>query len=309
MSKILVTGGAGFIGSNLVDKLIDSGHDVVVIDNLFSGKKEYLNPQAKFYQIDINDGDKVADVFSKELFNYVYHLAAQIDVRRSVDDPVFDNQINIVGALNILKNCRNYEVKKIMFASSGGAIYGFPEKIPTPETSPTYPVSPYGINKLSFEKYLNYYYRVYNQPYIAFRLANVYGPRQYKGGEAGVVSIFINNIVNDNVSHIYGDGFQTRDYIFVDDVVRAFMSGLDNDIIGEFNVGTGTEKNLLDIIFAIESSYNSKMKLEYLPAKAGEERFSCLDYSKIKSVLNWEPKIDLNTGIDLTVKWSKDIIN
>ncbi len=307
MLKILVSGGAGFIGSNLVDKLVELGHQVVVIDNLFSGKKEYLNPQNKFYQVDINDEKKVADIFSEEKFDYVYHLAAQIDVRRSVDDPILDNQINIIGALNILKNCYDNKVKKIMFASSGGAIYGFPEKIPTPETYPTYPVSPYGINKLSFEKYLNYYYKVYGQTYIAFRLANVYGPRQYKGGEAGVVSIFINNIVNDKVSYIYGDGFQTRDYIFVDDVVRAFISGLDNDIQGEFNIGTGVEKNLLDIIFAIESADGSKMKLEYLPAKVGEERSSCLDYSKAKSILKWEPKVDLNTGIDLTIKWAKNI--
>lgn len=307
MSKILITGGAGFIGSTLMDKLIDLGHEVVVIDNLFSGKKEYLNVKAKFYEVDINDEKKVNDIFLKEKFDYVYHLAAQIDVRRSVDDPILDNQINIIGALNILKNCYDNKVKKIMFASSGGAIYGFPEKIPTPETYPTYPISPYGINKLSFEKYLNYYYKVYGQPYIAFRLANVYGPRQYKGGEAGVVSIFINNIVNNNVSYIYGDGFQTRDYIFVDDVIRAFISGLDNDIQGEFNIGTGVEKNLLDIIFAIESADGSKMKLEYLPAKVGEERSSCLDYSKAKSILKWEPKVDLNTGIDLTIKWAKNI--
>lgn len=307
MSKILITGGAGFIGSTLMDKLIDLGHEVVVIDNLFSGKKEYLNVKAKFYEVDINDEKKVNDIFLKEKFDYVYHLAAQIDVRRSVDDPILDNQINIIGALNILKNCYDNKVKKIMFASSGGAIYGFPEKIPTPETYPTYPISPYGINKLSFEKYLNYYHKVYGQPYIAFRLANVYGPRQYKGGEAGVVSIFINNIVNNNVSYIYGDGFQTRDYIFVDDVIRAFISGLDNDIQGEFNIGTGVEKNLLDIIFAIESADGSKMKLEYLPAKVGEERSSCLDYSKAKSILKWEPKVDLNTGIDLTIKWAKNI--
>ncbi len=307
MSKILITGGAGFIGSTLMDKLIDLGHEVVVIDNLFSGKKEYLNVKAKFYEVDINDEKKVNDIFLKEKFDYVYHLAAQIDVRRSVDDPILDNQINIIGALNILKNCYDNKVKKIMFASSGGAIYGFPEKIPTSETYPTYPVSPYGINKLSFEKYLNYYHKVYGQPYIAFRLANVYGPRQYKGGEAGVVSIFINNIVNNNVSYIYGDGFQTRDYIFVDDVIRAFISGLDNDIQGEFNIGTGVEKNLLDIIFAIESADGSKMKLEYLPAKVGEERSSCLDYSKAKSILKWEPKVDLNTGIDLTIKWAKNI--
>ena len=309
MSKILVTGGAGFIGSNLVDKLIELDHRATVIDNLFSGKKEYLNPSAKFYNLDINDKKEVEAVFLKEQFDYVYHLAAQIDVRHSVEDPVLDNHVNVLGALNILANCLKYKVKKIFFTSSGGAIYGFPEKIPTPEDYPTFPVSPYGINKLSFEKYLNYYYRVFGQKYIAFRLANVYGPRQYKGGEAGVIAMFINNAVNEKISYINGDGFQTRDYIFVDDVITALISGLNNDIIGEFNIGTGVEKNLLDIVFAIESANKCKMKLEYLPAKLGEERSSCLDALKARAVLRWEPKIDLNAGIDLTIAWSKKQMN
>ncbi len=309
MFKILVTGGAGFIGSNLVDKLIELGHQVTVIDNLFSGKEEYVNPLAQFHNLDINDNEGVKAVFLKGQFDYVYHLAAQIDVRHSVEDPVFDNKVNVLGALNILNNCLKYKIKKIFFTSSGGAIYGFPEKIPTPEDYPTFPISPYGINKLNFEKYLNYYYRVFGQQYIAFRLANVYGPRQYKGGEAGVISIFINNAVSGNTSYINGDGFQTRDYIFVDDVVMALISGLNNDITGEFNIGTGIEKNLLDIVFAIESANNCKMKLEYLPAKLGEERSSCLDNSKAQAVLGFEPQVDLNTGINLTIEWSKKQIN
>lgn len=305
MSKILVSGGAGFIGSNLVDSLIALGHQVVVLDNLFSGRKDYINPQARFYQVDIANQKEVAEIFSAENFSYVYHLAAQIDVRRSVDDPAFDNQVNVLGGLNILSNCLKYKVKKIFFTSSGGAIYGRPDKIPTAEDYPAYPLSPYGVSKLSFEKYLSYYHRVFGQEYIAFRLANVYGPRQYRGGEAGVVSIFIDNAVNDRTSHIFGDGFQTRDYVFVSDVVSALLSGLDSEAIGEFNIGTGLEKNLLDIILAIEAAQGKKMKLEYLPAKPGEERFSCLDCSRAKKVLNWSPRVELTEGIKLTLAWSE----
>ncbi|MDD3711069.1 MAG: NAD-dependent epimerase/dehydratase family protein [Patescibacteria group bacterium] len=305
MSKILVSGGAGFIGSNLVDKLVELGHQVVVIDSLFSGKKEYLNQSATFYQLDIFSPE-VSTIFAEEKFDYVYHLAAQIDVRKSVEDPIFDNQVNILGGLNILSNCQKYKVKKIMFASSGGAIYGFPKEIPTPETYPPYPVSPYGINKLSFEKYLNYYYRVLGQEYVALRLANVYGPRQYKGGEAGVISIFVDNAVNGKKSYIYGDGFQTRDYIYVDDVVNAFISAMTDGVIGEFNIGTGVEKNLLDIILAIENALDQKVEVEYLEPKMGEERRSCLDFSRVQDAIGWKPQIDFNQGIKKTINWSKN---
>lgn len=309
MSKILVTGGAGFIGSSLVDKLISIGHQVVIIDNLFSGKEEYINSLSFFYNIDICNKDAVSEIFNKEKFDYVYHLAAQIDVRKSVEDMVFDNQVNVLGGLNILENCYKHNIKKIIFASSGGAAYGFPEKIPTAEDSPTNPVSPYGINKLCFEKYLNYYYKVFGQKYMAMRLANVYGPRQYKGGEAGVIAIFINNAVENNTSYVYGDGLQTRDFIYIDDVINAFISVLDNDIVGEFNVGTKIEKNLIDIILAIELAIGEKIKVEHKDAKLGEERRSCLDYTKAKNVLNWQPQMDLNQGIKNTIEWSKINLN
>jgi len=191
MSKILVTGGAGFIGSTLIDKLISEGNEVVIIDDLSSGKKEYVNSQAKFYEVDICSAAKIAKIFQKEKFDFVYHLAAQIDVRKSVADPVKDNEINVLGGINIIENCRLNEVKKIIFASTGGAIYGETEEIPTTEISLTYPVSPYGIHKLTLEKYLNYYYQVYGLNYTVLRFANVYGPRQFKGGEAGVIAILL----------------------------------------------------------------------------------------------------------------------
>ncbi|PKM91719.1 UDP-glucose 4-epimerase [Candidatus Falkowbacteria bacterium HGW-Falkowbacteria-1] len=305
MFKILVTGGAGFIGSNLVNKLLDLGHEVVVIDDLSSGKKEYLNPVAKFYHIDIND-KKVNDIFKAESFDYVCHLAAQIDVRKSVENMTFDNQVNVLGGINILKNCHNFNVKKIIFSSSGGAAYGFPDKIPTKEHHPTYPVSPYGINKICFEKYLNYYYKVFGQKYIALRLANVYGPRQYKGGEAGVIANFTSNAIAQKKSFIYGDGLQTRDYIYVDDVVEAFVLSIQSDFIGELNVGTGIEKNLLEVVEAIEASLGSKLEIEYQEAKLGEERRSALDASLAKEKLNWEAKIDLNEGIKRTIEWASN---
>lgn len=305
MSKILVTGGAGFIGSNLVDKLIKLNNEVVVIDNLYSGKKEYLNPRSKFYNLDISD-EKIKDIFQIEKFDYVYHLAAQIDVRKSVDDMEFDNKVNILGSLNILKNCHHFNIKKIIFASSGGAAYGFPEKIPTPETYPDYPVSPYGINKVSFEKYLNYYYKVFSQKYITLRLANVYGPRQYKGGEAGVIAIFTSNAISNKKSYIYGDGLQTRDYVYVDDVINAFILSLESDFVGCLNIGTGIEKNLLEVVRAIESNLNQKLNIEHQDEKVGEEKRSCLDFNKAKKNLNWQAKIDLEEGIKKTIDWVKN---
>jgi UDP-glucose 4-epimerase len=304
MSKILVTGGAGFIGSNLVDRLIDLGHEVVVIDNLFTGKRDYLNPRAKFYEIDICDPE-VKNIFSDEKFEYVYHLAAQIDVRISVDDPALDNKINILGSLNILQNCLDFNVSKIIFASSGGAIYGFPEEIPTPESYMPYPVSPYGINKLCFEKYLNYYYRVFGQKYTSLRLANVYGPRQYKGGEAGVVSIFINSAVREEEASIFGDGLQTRDFTYVDDIVEAFIAAMKKEVVGDFNIGTGLEKSLIDIVSAIENSIGEKMKIKHLDSKKGEERRSCLKFDKAKNILGWEARVELTDGISRTISWSK----
>jgi UDP-glucose 4-epimerase len=309
MAKILVSGGAGFIGSNLVDKLIELGHQVVVVDNLFSGKKDYVNDQAVFYQIDICQASELEEVFAREKFDYVFHLAAQIDVRKSVEDMELDNRINVLGALNVLESSHRHGVKKIIFTSSGGAIYGFPEEIPTPENYATNPVSPYGINKLVFEKYLNYYHRVFGQKYLNARLANVYGPRQYKGGEAGVIAIFINNAVEGKTSYIYGDGLQTRDFIYVDDVVRALVSKMDDETVGTFNIGTGKESSLLEIVSAIEEALGHKIDIEFQPAKLGEERRSCLKTDLAKKVLDWQAQVELSDGIKRTIAWSKDNLN
>lgn len=305
MAKGLVTGGAGFIGSNLADALIANDHNVAIIDNLSAGKREYLNPKAKFYEMDICSKKEVKDVFEKEKFDYVFHLAAQIDVRISVKNPELDNKINVLGGLNVLENCREHKIKKIIFASTGGAIYGNAEEIPTTEKYPTNPISPYGIHKLTFEKYLNYYYKVYGQEYIALRFANVYGPRQFKGGEAGVVSIFVDNAVNDKKSIINGDGKQTRDYIYVDDVIRALTLSMSADYNGEINIGTSKENDLLDIISAIESAMGKAIKKEHGAAKAGEQMRSCLNNDLAKKILEWDTKTDLKEGIKRAIEWSK----
>ncbi|MDD2354095.1 MAG: NAD-dependent epimerase/dehydratase family protein [Patescibacteria group bacterium] len=304
MKKILVTGGAGFIGSNLVDRLIAQDCEVTVVDDLSSGRRDYINPRAKFWKLNIAS-EKIDAIFKAESFDFVYHLAAQIDVRASVANPSFDNQINVLGGLNILDKAKKYGVKKVIFASTGGAIYGETEEIPTTEHAPTYPLSPYGINKLAFEKYLNYYYQVYNLNYTILRFANVYGPRQFKGGEAGVIAIFIDNAIKGQASVMYGDGQQTRDFVFVYDVVSALIKAKEIDCRGEINISMGRETSLLELREKIEEVLGEKIIVNLRPAKLGEQRRSCLSRDRAKAVLNWEPKFDLGQGIRETIDWAK----
>lgn len=306
MPKILVTGGAGFIGSTLVDKLISEGNEVVVIDDLSSGKKDYINPAAKLYKADICSA-KIARIFKKEKFDFVYHLAAQIDVRKSVANPVFDNKVNVLGGLNIIENSRANNVKKFIMASTGGALYGETDEIPTSENCPTYPLSPYGIHKLTLEKYLNYYQQIFGLNYTVLRFANVYGPRQFKGGEAGVVAIFVENGVNGKESMQFGDGLQTRDFVYVDDVVRGLYAAMTIDCHGEINIGSGIESSLLDVRHSIEEALGGPVKIKELPGKPGDVRRSCLSYQRAKDVLNWEPQINLEEGIKRTVAWTKSL--
>lgn len=305
MAKVLITGGAGFIGSSLADKLIESGHEVIIIDNLFSGKEDYIPSQAKFYHLDIVKDD-LSLVFEKEKPDFVFHLAAQIDVRKAVENPDFDVSVNILGGLNVLKNVYKYKVKKIIFSSTGGAVYGEADLIPTPEDYPATPLSPYGIDKLCFEKYLQYYYQVFKQEYTTLRFANVYGPRQYKGGEAGVVAIFCSQIAQNKPMTLNGDGSQTRDFVYVDDVVRALMKAMTVDFNGEINIGSNVESEVKDIIKHIEDYSKKDCVVEKKPAPKGEQQRSFLDSSLAKEVLGWQAEISLEEGIKTTYKWTLD---
>ncbi|MBN1376936.1 SDR family oxidoreductase [Candidatus Woesearchaeota archaeon] len=303
--KCLVTGGAGFIGSNIVDNLIEKNHKVIIIDNLTTGTKENINEKAVFYEMDIRD-KKVEDVFKKEKPEIVFHTAAQIDVRKSVEDPIWDSEINISGSLNILENCKKYNVKKFIFSSTGGAIYGDTENIPTTEKEEAKPISPYGICKLSVEKYLHYYGKIFGLDYVSLRYSNVYGPRQNSKGEAGVVAIFIDKILNNEQPLINGDGKQTRDYVFVKDVVNANMLAFEKNITGIYNIGTANETTVNEIFRLINKNLGNKAEKKHAPAKKGEQQRSCLDYGKAEKALGWKPEYNIEKGIKETVDWFKN---
>jgi UDP-glucose 4-epimerase len=302
MKTILVTGGAGFIGSHLVDKLIDSGYEVAVIDNLSTGSKLNLNKKAKFYKSDIQD-KKVSDIFAKEKPDAVFHYAAQISVRESVSNPLEDAKTNILGSLNIFENCKKYKVKKVIFSSSGGSIYGDTDVFPTDETAKEAPLSPYAVAKLSVEKYLYFYYKSFGLDFVALRLANIYGPRQNSKGEAGVIAIFSGKMIAGEKIYINGSGKQTRDFVFVEDVAEAGKMALEKDKMGVFNLGTGQETDINTLFKKIRKILNSDCEEAHGPAQAGESKRSCLDSSKIKKVLGWSPKYNLDEGLKITADW------
>ncbi len=310
---ILITGGAGFIGSHLADRLIQEGYKVVVVDNLSSGKRKNLNPQAKFYKADIRNKKALTNVFEKEKPRDVFHLAAQINLRKSVDDPVEDAKINILGGLNLIQcfiqsnPLPNWKGAKFIFSSTGGAIYGDTKTIPTSEKFPARPMSPYGIAKLSFEHYLDYYQKVFGLDFVSLRYANVYGPRQNSKGEAGVVAIFCDQILSKNKPVIYGNGQQTRDYVFVDDVVEANILSLQKNVKGVFNIGTGKETSVNQLFQKINKTFDGKIRKKYGPAKKGEQKRSCLDCQKAKKVLGWKNKVELDEGLERTAKWFKNV--
>lgn len=301
--KVLVTGGAGFIGSHIVDALINKGNEVIIVDDLSSGKEEYINKKARFYNLDIQDSNLEA-IFEKEKPDYVTHHAAQKDVRLSVSNPIFDAKINILGTINILQNCVKYNVKKVVFASTGGAIYGEQEIFPAPETHSLRPVSPYGINKLVAEHYLYYYKMIYGLNYISLRYANVYGPRQDPFGEAGVIAIFISKMHKGEQPVINGDGEQTRDFVYVGDVVHANILALMNDVPEYiFNIGTGIETSIAMIFHQIKKIFNSSLQEKYGPAKPGEQIRSVIDCKKAEALLNWRPEMPLIDGLRITSEY------
>jgi UDP-glucose 4-epimerase len=305
MMKVLVTGGAGFIGSHVVDRLVEEGHDVVVVDNLATGKRKNVNRAASLYKLDILSR-RLERVFRNERPNIVIHLAAQVSVRRSVDDPVVDAQVNVLGTLNVLQQAVKHGARKVVFSSSGGAIYGEQEIYPAPESHPTNPLSPYGISKLCGEHYLSYFQRVSGIQAVSLRYANVYGPRQDPDGEAGVVAIFIQRMLNNEQPIINGNGRQTRDFVFVDDVAEANLAAMGQEAQGVYNVGTGTETSINELFRMLAELTGSHCKEVHGPAKAGEQMRSVVDASKIKQELGWDSRVDLAEGLKKTVAYFRE---
>ncbi|HCV42411.1 MAG TPA: UDP-glucose 4-epimerase [Bacteroidetes bacterium] len=301
--KILVTGGAGFIGSHVVDAYVQLGHEVTIIDNLSTGRRENLHPKARFLEIDVRDAGKVAEIFNATHFDLVNHHAAQMDVRRSVDDPVYDASVNILGVLNLIECCVKNGVLRVLFASSGGAIYGEQDYFPADEQHPTRPISPYGVAKLTTENYLFYYKAVHNLDSVCLRYANVYGPRQNPEGEAGVVAIFASRMLAGASPVINGDGRQTRDYVYVGDVVHANVLALNTAGTRIFNIGTGVESDVNALFRHIRNSTRSNVEELHGPAKKGEQLRSVLDARKIQAALGWKVSVSLEEGLQRTVEY------
>lgn len=300
--KLLVTGGAGFIGSHIADGLLAKGHTVHILDNMSSGQQQNIPGAAVFHQLDIQDA-AAAQLIISEKYDAVFHQAAQIDVRKSVEDPGYDARVNIVGSLNLMEACLKAGGTKFIFASSGGAGYGEPDYCPMDERHPIRPLSPYGVAKVSVEQYLYYYHAVHGLPYISLRYANVYGPRQNPHGEAGVVAIFIQRLMGGMQPVINGDGLQTRDYVYVGDVADANLRALTHPTSGCYNVGTGVESTVVDVYEGINERLGRPRTRQHGPAKAGEQRRSVLAWHHIHEQMGWTPRHTLETGLTETVNW------
>lgn len=304
--RVLVTGGAGFIGSHIVDVLIDRGYRVFVIDNLSTGQEENLNPAAQLYKVDVNDHKKTARTFEKIHPAIVFHLAAQINVRASVEDPVSDAETNILASVNLIQLAHQFGVQKFIFSSTGGAIYGNARVLPTPETATAHPLSPYAIGKLTVERYLRFSYRAYKLNSTILRYSNVYGPRQNAEGEAGVIAVFLDRMLRGEQPIINGDGGQTRDYVYVGDVVSANMAALDNPrVTGVFNIGTGVQTDVNEIFHRLNRHFNEKFQEQHGPEKPGETRHSALLSVLAKRRLGWQASVPLTEGIQATILWYK----
>ncbi|MBA7490781.1 UDP-glucose 4-epimerase [subsurface metagenome] len=346
-TTVLVTGGAGFIGSHIVDLLIKNNYQVVIVDDLSSGREENINQNTRFYKLNITDQKGLAEVFQQEKPDYICHEAAQISVTFSVRDPLFDAQTNILGSLNLLQCCLNHQVKGIVFASSGGTIYGEAEYFPISEDYPFRPQSPYGISKVAIEYYLDFYQKNNNLDYVSLRYGNVYGPRQDPYGEAGVIAIFIEKMLKGEIPTINGDGEYIRDYIYVEDVAQANLLALQNMVklskvvreikkakekekmveakikaktvtktesepeikFNSFNLGTGRGISVNEIFYLLKEIIKFSHLAHYGPPRAGDLRKNILDCHLIKDVLGWQPQFDFSAGLEKTVCWFKENIH
>jgi UDP-glucose 4-epimerase len=311
--RALVTGGAGFIGSNLVDALLDRGDEVVVVDNLATGKRENLTAAlsrgAGFEEADITDPDRMRGVFASARPDIVFHLAAQIDVRKSIEDPAWDAGVNVVGTINVLEAARLASVKRVVNTSTGGAIYGEAEVMPTPETAPPRPMAAYGQSKFCAEAYCGWYERLYGLSSVVLRYGNVYGPRQDPHGEAGVVAIFAGKVLAGETPLIYGDGRQTRDYVYVGDVVAANLAAAAHpEAHGAYNIGTGTEATVIDVLGALRQAAGlgeDEFQPEFAPARTGELQRSSLDVTRARAELGFTADTNLVAGMKPTLDWAR----
>jgi len=300
--KILVTGGAGFIGSHIVDAYVNEGHKVVIIDDLSTGRIQNVNKNAEFVCANIQDAE-VEEVFQRHSFDVVNHQAAQMDVRRSVEDPIYDARNNVIGFINILQNAVKYGAKKVIFSSSGGAIYGEQDNFPADEEHKLQPYSPYGITKLVGEKYLFFYALNYGIKYTALRYANVYGPRQNPFGEAGVVAIFTKMLLENQQPVINGNGEQTRDFVYVKDVVRASVLALEQKESNIFNIGTARETTINELYDSLSKAADGRLEAKHGPGKEGEQFRSVISYKKAEKELGWQPTYSLDKGLKETIDY------
>lgn len=306
--KILITGGAGFIGSQVADQFIEKGHEVAIIDNLSTGFKENLNTAAKFYEVDLENVNDVRHVISEFQPEVINHHAAQVDVRKAVASPQMDAKINICGGLNLLQAAIDHKVKKFIYANSGGAGYGDPDpsELPCKESTPIKPISPYGVTKMCFEMYLHYAHVVHGLNYVSLRYPNVFGPRQ-TFGEAGVVAIFTHLMLKGDQPTIFGDGSSTRDYCFVGDIVNANRLVLESDqASGPYNVGTGEETSVNKVFEVIKSVTNYQGNPIYADPRPGEIQRIVLDSTRLRTELGWKPSVSFEEGIEKTIEWHKN---
>jgi UDP-glucose 4-epimerase len=300
--RSLVTGGAGFIGSHLADALIARDHEVLVLDNLVSGKKENINPQATLQVVDICDQKAVEAAVHDFSPRFIHHYAAQIDARLSVENPSYDALVNIVGSINVIRAAMSAKAEKFIFISSGGAIYGEPNSLPVKEDHPVNPLSPYGLSKFAVEKYLDMMHRLTGLSYVCLRYANIYGPRQDPLGEAGVFAIFAQAMLSGKPPAIFGDGTATRDYLFVSDAVHSNLLAMNDVPVGSYNIGSGAETSVNEVYKMLAEPLAFKQNPQYSPPKLGEVNHISLDCENARLHLNWEPKVSLKEGISLLLQ-------
>jgi UDP-glucose 4-epimerase len=302
--KAIVTGGAGFIGSNLVDALLARGDEVTVVDNLSTGKRENLEHAlangAQLEELDIREADAVSEVVGRTKPDAIFHLAAQIDVRKSVADPANDARINVEGSINVLSAAQRHGIGRVVNTSTGGAIYGEGQQLPAPEDHPSAPEAPYGLSKWCAEQYCEIFTRLHGLSTVSLRYGNVYGPRQDPLGEAGVIAIFCGKLLDGETATVFGDGKQTRDYIYVDDVVDANLRAAESDASGPINIGLGKETSVLDIVDVLKT-HEPGFEVDHAPERPGEVQHIAIDPSRARKELGWEAKVELEEGLERTL--------